>query len=202
MKAGDLSLLAALTVGLATSTHCVVMCGPLACALRARPLHYHGGRLLSYTAAGALAGAAGGGLLSFLRADGGRVVPWILAAVLLVIGLGWEKRLPQPAFLSGWLLRLRLRHTLGFLTPLLPCGPLWLVLAAASASGEWTRGSAIMAAFVLGTIPLPFLLQAQWPRLSGRLRPTALRWAQKGMALLGSALLTWRAIQSVHGSCH
>ena len=34
---GPLALTAALVAGLATSVHCTVMCGPLACAMRVRP---------------------------------------------------------------------------------------------------------------------------------------------------------------------
>lgn len=195
----DASVFGACAAGLTTSLHCAVMCGPLSCALRVQPLEYHGGRLLSYTALGALAGAAGQGALGWVQGDTARFVPWVLAAVLLLIGLGLDRRLPQPRFLSGWLLRLRLQRSLGFLTPLLPCGPLWLMLGAAAVTGAWTGGALLMAAFVAGTIPLPLLLQTQAARLSGRFSPVALSRGQRGLALVSVALLTWRAS---HGSCH
>jgi sulfite exporter TauE/SafE len=178
------------------------MCGPLACALKVKPLEYQGGRLVSYTVAGALSGMLGGAVLSFLGGKAASVLPWALAAVLLVIGLGLEKRLPQPRFLSAWLFRLRLNRSLGLLTPLLPCGPLWLMLGAAAATGSWTGGALVMACFVAGTIPLPLLLQSQAARLRTRLSPTALRWSQQGLALISAALLAWRATIPLHGSCH
>ena len=202
MDAEALTPYAALVAGLATSFHCAVMCGPLACAFKVPPLEYHGGRLLSYPLAGAAAGAAGGTLLAFLGGRAGSILPWVLAAVLLVIGLGLEKRLPQPQFLSRWLLRLRLRRSLGLLTPLLPCGPLWLMLAAAAATGSWSGGALVMACFVAGTIPLPLLLHSQASRLRRRLSPATLRWTQQGVALLSAALLAWRATIPLHGACH
>src|SRR5215207_2553032 len=160
----DVSLatpLAALVAGLATSVHCTVMCGPLACALRVRPAEYHGSRFISYSLAGALCGAAGQTVAAALQGSTARLVPWAFAIVLIVLGLGLEKRIPQPRFMAALLLRARLNRSLGWLTPLLPCGPLWLMLAAAAITGSWHGGALLMAAFVLGTMPLPWLLQAQ-----------------------------------------
>ena len=202
MDASALTPYAAAAAGLATSVHCVAMCGPLACAFKVKPLVYHGGRFFSYTLAGALSGALGGAVLVFLGGHAAGMVPWVLAAVLLAIGLGLEKRLPQPRFLSAWLFRLRLNRSLGFLTPLLPCGPLWLMLGAAAATGSWTGGSVVMACFVAGTIPLPLLLQSQAARLRSRFSPAALRWSQQGLALISAVLLAWRATIPLHGSCH
>ena len=194
--------LAALVVGLVTSVHCTVMCGPLVCALRVRAAEYHLGRLGSYTIAGAIAGALGGVVVGFFQGNASHFLPWILAAVMLLIGLGLEKRLPQPRLLSALLLRVRLNRSLGWLTPLLPCGPLWLMLAAAAAAGSWHGGALLMVAFVVGTIPLPWLLQAQATNLQRRFSPLVLRWTQQGIALVSAALLVWRAMLPVHASCH
>ena len=65
-----------------------------------------------------------------------RLVPWTFAVVLIVLGLGLEKRLPQPRFAASLLFRARLNRSLGWLTPLLPCGPLWLMLGAAAITGS------------------------------------------------------------------
>lgn len=202
MNASLLAPLAACAAGLTTSLHCAVMCGPLSCALRVKPLEYHGGRLVSYTVLGALAGAAGQGILGLLKSDTARLVPWVLAGVMLIIALGLDRRLPQPRLLAGWLLRLRLHRSLGLLTPLLPCGPLWLMLGAAAITGTWTGGGLLMVSFVAGTMPLPWLLQSQAARLRGRFSPLTLGRVQRGLALVSAALLTWRAVASSHGSCH
>lgn len=194
--------LAAMVAGLVTSVHCVAMCGPLACAVRARPLEYHASRFLSYTLAGALCGALGQSAATLLKGSIAHFAPWTLAVVLLVIGLGLEKRLPQPRWLAPILLRARLHRSLGWLTPLLPCGPLWLMFGVAVVAGSWWRGAVLMAAFSAGTIPLYLLAQMQAVRLQGALSPNALRWTQQSLALTSAALLVWRATIPIHGSCH
>jgi sulfite exporter TauE/SafE len=178
------------------------MCGPLACALRVKPVEYHLGRLCSYTVAGAFAGLGGSALVEVFHQKAAPVLPWFLAAVLIVLGLGLEKKLPQPHAMAALLLRVRLNRSLGWLTPLLPCGPLWLMLGAAAVTGTWHGGALLMAAFVAGTVPLPWFLQAQAGRLQGRLSPFLIRWTQQGVALLSAALLIWRALLPVHASCH
>jgi sulfite exporter TauE/SafE len=194
--------LAALVAGLATSVHCTVMCGPLACALRVRPAEYHLGRFGSYTIAGGIAGALGSVVVRFFQGNASHFFPWILAAVLLLLGLGLEKRLPQPRALSGLLLRVRLNRSLGWLTPLLPCGPLWLMLATSAVAGSWHHGALLMAAFVLSTIPMPWLLQLQAANLQRRFSPFVLRWTQQSVALVSAALLVWRAMLPATASCH
>ena len=110
---------AAFVAGLVTSIHCVGMCGPLGCSLvtmrasessrQAATAAYHGGRLLSYVALGAVAGMLGYLPMSKLADSPAVVVPWFLVIALLLIGLGLDKRMPKPAFLLKWMARLRLR---------------------------------------------------------------------------------------------
>lgn len=202
MNASLATPVAALIAGFATSLHCTVMCGPLACALHVRPLEYHASRFVSYTLAGTLCGAAGQTVAAFLQGSSARVVPWAFVLVLLVLGMGWEKRIPQPRFVAPLLLRARLHRSLGWLTPLLPCGPLWLMLGAAAITGSWWSGGLHMAGFAAGTIPLPLLLQVQATHTRHRLSPQAARWAQRSLAFLAAGLLAWRAALPLHASCH
>jgi uncharacterized protein len=104
----EYSIAIAFTIGLASTLHCLGMCGGISGALtfslpaqvrgsRGRLIPYvfayNAGRLASYAAAGGLAGALGGGLL---RADGGS--SWQLAvhtaAALILVGIG--------LYLAGW----------------------------------------------------------------------------------------------------
>lgn len=197
-----LTPLAAFAVGLATSLHCTAMCGPLACALRVRPAEYHVSRVVSYSLAGALSGVLGQAAVNFFQGDTARLVPWAFAAVLLAMAFGLEKRLPQPRFLTAFLLRARLNRSLGLLTPLLPCGPLWLMLGAAALTGSGWNGALHMLCFAAGTIPLPWLLQAQAARLQRRFSPSVIRWTQQGIAFVSAGVLIWRASLPLHACCH
>ena len=194
--------IAALVAGLATSVHCTAMCGPLACAMRVRPTEYHATRFLSYAIAGMLCGAAGQTGAAFFQGSTARIVPWTFAVVLVVLGLGLEKRLPQPRFIARLLLRARLNRSLGWLTPLLPCGPLWLMLGAVALTASWWSGALHMATFALGTIPLPLLLQTQALRVQRGISPQAARWMQQALAFISAGLLVWRAALPLHASCH
>ena len=201
----DASLLAtpaaAFLAGLATSLHCAGMCGPLACAVRCHPVSYHATRLIAYTTAGALFGAFGWSLRGYFDSSAAHWVPWLLAAVLLAIALGLDKRIPQPRFIRRILLKARLNRTLGWLTPLLPCGPLWLMYGVAILTGSAASGALLLGSFALGTIPLFLVLQAGVFKLQERARIMWLPRIQQCLALSAAALLVWRAILIDQGGC-
>lgn len=206
---------AAFVVGLVTSMHCVGMCGPLSCSwalsakqggkdssfLTATGL-YHAGRLIAYTAAGTIAGLIGMVPLRWAQQGGGWVLPWLLVAAFALVGLGLDRFLPKPALLSKPLRRLQQRAfqmppayraaLLGLATPLLPCGPLYLMLGLAAANGSPARGAEFSAAFALGTLPLLWLAQTQLHWMSGRLQPQTLRTVQRALALTAAVVMAWR----------
>ena len=192
---------AAFIAGLATSLHCAAMCGPLACAVRCKPVNYHCTRLVAYTAAGALLGAFGWTLRGYFEGSASHWVPWLLAAVLVMIGFGLDKRIPQPRFISRILFKARLNRTLGWLTPLLPCGPLWLIYGVAILTGSWTTGALLLASFALGTIPLFLVLQAGVWKMQQSTRVTWLPRVQQIFAIGAAALLVWRTILIDQGGC-
>lgn len=206
------SVPAAFIAGLVTSVHCVGMCGPLACGVASigktpgqRQLAagaYHGGRLLSYTALGALAGAISFQPLKWMLDSPAMALPWVLVLVLLLVGLGLDKRIPYPAFIARWSMRLRQRllagragrggFMVGVATPLLPCGPLWIVLLAALASGSIWLGAEFMAAFALGTIPLLWVTQGGWVWLRGHIGLKGIEHTRRALALLTALVMGWR----------
>jgi sulfite exporter TauE/SafE len=192
---------AAFAAGLACSLHCAAMCGPLACAVRATGARYHLSRLASYTIVGAVAGGLGESVALIFDASPLRFLPWALAAVLLAIAFGLDRRIPQPRFAARWLLRARLDRSLGWLTPLIPCGPFWLMLGVAVLTGSWLRGALLTASFAVGTIPLYWLLQSQFNRFQAWLSPAALWRLQRGLAFIAGGLLIWRAAIPGHACC-
>ena len=163
---------------------------------------YHTGRMISYGAAGAVAGAIGSVPLAFFQHGAGMVLPWLLVLAFACVGLGLDAWLPKPRFLSAGLRRVqtaafKMKSTLraailGLATPLLPCGPLYMMLALASANGSAVKGSGFAVAFGLGTLPLLFLAQTQLHLLGGRLQPATMRKVQRGLALVTAIILAWR----------
>jgi sulfite exporter TauE/SafE len=208
--------LGALAAGVVTSLHCAGMCGPIACGLLAAPagdagrwlgpIAYHGARLFSYAVIGAVCGAIGRQPLQWFFGSPAVVLPWMLVAVLLVFALGLEKKLPRPLVLSKFSARMRFRGMrsgpvkggllLGLMTPLLPCGPLYMLFAASLLSGSAVKGAEFALAFGLGTVPLLWVAQHQLGRLGARITPAAMAGVRRGLALVAAMVLTWR----LHGT--
>jgi sulfite exporter TauE/SafE len=196
-------------VGLLGGTHCVGMCGGIVGALAAQgadsrpgwPLHlaYNVGRILSYTAAGALVGAIGGLGLAFGPVAKGQLVFYVLANLMLVAlgfylmgftkSLAFAERLGQSLwnrirpFTSRYLPVRSVGQALplGVLWGWLPCGLVYSVLATALVTGSAARGALAMLVFGLGT--LPNLL------LAGILFSRFRRFAQAPLARAISGLL-------------
>jgi len=204
--------LGALAVGLATSVHCAGMCGPIACGvgtlaksegerLTAASL-YHACRLAAYAAIGAVCGAIGAQPLRWFFDSPAVLLPWALVAALLLLATGIDKKIPRPALLNRLTARARFKAcrlsayggsaAMGFLTPLLPCGPLYAVFIALMAAGSAARGAEAALAFGLGTVPLLWLAQHQFHRLRMKLSPLTLARLQRGLALLTALVLAWR----------
>jgi sulfite exporter TauE/SafE len=194
---------AALMAGLVTSVHCAGMCGPLTCAALPRPsAAYHAGRLVSYGAIGAACGALGQRPLDWLSHSPLTVLPWFLVAVLLAMALGIKPRLPRPWFVQKFYARWRLLAgnrplwqrgaVIGLMTPLLPCGPLYLMFGACLLAGSALKGLEFAMAFALGTVPLLWLAHGSWRLLSLKLGPQTIGRIQRGVAFAAAAVLVWR----------
>ena len=177
-----IDLLGFLTLGLLGGFgHCVGMCSPFVLFVSRRysapgggrrtafaaQLWYTAGRVVTYAALGALAGALGGvvelagSLLGLQRAAGivagGVLVVWALAALSDLV----------PRFDTGGRLFARVAGRLktrvpghpfatGLFLGLLPCGLLYSAIIAAVARGGPLDGAAALALFGLGTAPALF----------------------------------------------
>ena len=201
--------LAAFIAGLITSLHCCGMCGPLTGALFSQQskspgaalIFYHFTRALSYSLIGGLLALAGATASLLFSSTPGRLLPWGFAALFIAYALGLEKKIPQPRFVSRWLLRLNLfarprgllGTLLGAMTPFLPCAPLYLAFGVALLADSFTEGALLMAAFAAGTIPFYWLVQSQYVRWSTRWSPITLQRTRMALALVSAAMLIWRA---------
>ena len=202
--------LAALVAGLITSIHCAGMCGPLACAACTKSqgsgsapaaLVYHGTRILSYGVLGLLAGSIGRAVSDVLLGGGTRWLTWAFVAFFVIVATGLDKRLRIPVA-GAWMANalggqdavFARAAMLGTLTPFIPCGPLYLMLAASALAGSAWAGAAVMAAFAVGTVPLILGIQSQLFRMGARISPVGLERLRRALAAASVAVLIYRGL--------
>lgn len=212
---------AVIVASLLGSLHCAGMCGGLVVmcvtvegqATQRQILPhalYHAGRLLSYTALGAVSGAIGSAIDLSGNVFGVNRLGAIVAGTLMVLlaaaivlraqGVLKTRSLPGPlgrAFEKS----LRFAHALppvqraaliGLLTPLLPCGWLYAFVITATGTGSAFFGALTMAAFWIGTVPVLLLLGASVQKLSAPIRRHAPALAATALAFVGLATLFGR----------
>lgn len=215
-------------LGLMSSLHCVQMCGPIVLSYsvaleslqagkttpnRAFPLlnnhlAYHAGRILTYSALGAVAGLAGATLGLVGRLAGITHIVALVAGVLMVlVGISLFGLVPA-SLLQSRLFRVpssflrraaRLlsapgshnRLLLGLALGFLPCGLVYAGLLKAVATGSALAGAATMAAFGLGTSGALLALGMFSSAIRTRLNRWGSQLAAVGVTLMG-VLLIWR----------
>lgn len=210
----EITLFSAFMMGLLGSGHCVGMCGGITVALtsgarpegkRGLPLYlllYNLGRIMSYAAAGALAGTLGFRVLDWIGMERAHVVASLVSGLFLVgVGLyisGWWRGLSvlEKAGAVLWrrvepvgrrLLPVRsLPQALlaGLLWGWLPCGLVYTALAWALVAGDTYRGAALMLFFGLGTLPMMLLVGGAFERFSRWLRAPRARQFIGGLMIL------------------
>jgi sulfite exporter TauE/SafE len=231
----EFSIAAVFLVGLLGGVHCLGMCGSIVGVLTSQlpgkgmhwsfHLAYNGGRLASYVAAGALAGAVGqAGLLlrdavpvqhllfafsSLMLVALGLYLAGIWGAVRYVeeLGMGlWRRIQPLTARLFPVTTPLH-ALLLGALWGWLPCGLVYSVLVTALASGSAQQGAAIMLAFALGTLPNLLAIGLFWDSIKRRVQSRPVRitagllvagFGVYGLVKVGYTFYTY----GWAGSCH
>jgi len=217
----------ALFMGLTGSLHCASMCGPAFGAIaatgtapggsaRATMVSVHGGRLISYAAAGALV-ASSVSALGTLETAGPVLRPvWTLihvAAIVFGLSLLWRARLPHWLARDGRLAvgasQARVVRVFTRLPPSaragavgmcwagIPCGLLQSALLVAALASGPAQGAAVMATFALasgfGLWAGPYL----WSRI--RSAPGDERWTRLSARLAGALLAASSAFALWHG---
>ena len=173
-------IIAAISLGLLGSFHCIGMCGPIALAL---PVHqyspikkylgiflYNLGRVTTYTFLGVIFGLLGqsfflGGFQQILSITIGvlllsSVVFTNVKSLNTVKGLGFIYLfINSVKFQLGNLFNKKGLHFLfiiGLLNGFLPCGLVYLGIAGAIATGHYMKGAEFMFYFGIGTIPVMY----------------------------------------------
>ncbi|MBS1132310.1 MAG: hypothetical protein H6R16_3312 [Proteobacteria bacterium] len=219
----DSGYFALFLVGLLGGTHCVGMCGGIVGALsmggQARwsmHLAYNGGRILSYAAAGAIAGALGAASMGLEGQVPARLILYFVANLMLVamglylLGVTKALAFTERAGQSLWrrlqpLTRrfLPVRSVaqafpLGVLWGWLPCGLVYSALATALSTGSAGRGALTMLAFGLGTLPNLLLAGIVLARLNGFVRRPIVR-TLSGLLVLGFGLYGFLGLMRLSG---
>ena len=196
----DSGYLALFLVGLLGGTHCVGMCGGIVGALSmgaparwSMLLSYNAGRILSYGAAGAIAGSLGAASLGLEGQVPARLILYFFANLMLVAlgfyllgvtrALAFTERFGQKLWrvlqpLTKRFLPARTisqAFPLGLLWGWLPCGLVYSALASALSAGSAGRGALMMLAFGLGTLPNLLLAGIVLARLNEFVRRPAVR---------------------------
>ena len=202
-------------IGLLASFHCVGMCGGLVVTYTARQqaqgegsssavsshLLYNLGRVVSYTATGAVLGGFGSFFAISPVFTG--VVTVLAALFMLLMGLSlltefrFLKRLQvaMPSLVGRFLYGQRDSSSpkgplaIGLLNGLMPCGPLQAMQLYALASGSVVRGALSMAAYALGTVPMMFGLGNVVSMLSTERTHQALKVSGAIVIVLGVFML-------------
>lgn len=191
---------AVLAASLLGSLHCVGMCGGFVLFCTGGDAKdgktklwvqaaYNGGRLVTYTSLGALAGSLGqalnfagdtAGLQKPAAAiSGALMIAWGTVALLRALDVKIPA-LPLPGLLQrayrNVLNRLHGKSMLaraaiiGLASTLLPCGWLYAFVVTAAGTGSWLWGALTMAAFWLGTLPVLIGVGTLAQQMTGPLR--------------------------------
>jgi sulfite exporter TauE/SafE len=170
-----------LLASLLGSPHCAGMCGGFVAFYsggldRGRwgpHVAYNGGRLVSYTLLGAIAGTIGAGVDHVgVLAGVGRVagllaglvmVVWGAGTLLAAMGVAVRQPTAPAALKRSLLVALKAVHSqppavrglvMGLVTTLIPCGWLYAFVTLAAGTSGALAGAATMAVFWLGTLPM------------------------------------------------
>lgn len=168
------ALITGLGFGFAGSLHCVGMCGPLALSLpynrQSGPgklpgiLLYNAGRISSYAVLGGVTGLIGSQLSTFGMQQVFSITLGSFLLLYYALSLRRRRLTNNNSFLFRKLQQVIISNMesptapgmlmTGAANGLLPCGTVYLAIAAATATGTFGGAMMFMLAFGLGTVPL------------------------------------------------
>lgn len=206
-------LYSAIVLGLAGSFHCIGMCGPIAMGIASsgtglglervgKHLLYFFGKTITYAVLGLVFGLFGQGLVLAGMQQVLSVTMGLLMVLLAVIYLSKSSLFHSnllTQYLQNKLLPLfrkamsnqgnSMPFFLGLLNGLLPCGLVYIGLAAAVATGHSLYSAAFMGLFGLGTIPLMLAFMFFSGQLAVSLKNKVQQFAPVLVGIMGVLLL-------------
>lgn len=205
-------ILAGITFGFLGSFHCIGMCGPIALALPRKShdrsrfilsrIAYNIGRVVTYSILGAMVG-----WVSRILSIGG-YQQWLSIGMgsILLLALVWNRfrtLLQKMESLPGKLIRQSTNQIkrlfkqggtaslflIGILNGFLPCGFVYMALAAAITFGAVESSTLFMAGFGLGTIPAMLGISLAGSLVPVHIRQSLKNWSPYFIAILGGILI-------------
>ncbi len=194
------------SIGLASSLHCLVMCGPISLALPLGNLtttqkvfsilKYNLGRIITYLILGALFGALG----SYINPLELQQSVSIGIGILLIIGfiLLYVSKFQISSYnkiyniiKSQIVSQVKSRNffLLGFFNGLLPCGFVYLAIATAIVAGSTANSILLMSSFGLATLPMMLGLAFGGVYLLQSIKNKLQKLAPYSMLFLGTILI-------------
>lgn len=210
-------VLAGLSMGVAASPHCALMCGAACTSLSGGHARnawvFHLGRIASYAAGGAVAAASVQWLGAWSVAMPALRPLWVLLHLgFLALGLWWlitgravasmsrDGGVPV-AIVRGPGRRAWRRSLAGLAWVAWPCGVLQAALMLAAMAGDAPGGALVMAAFALGSMPVLALgpwLWNRWRSAAGAAAANA-SWPAIGQRIAGLGLVAGSLAALGHG---
>jgi sulfite exporter TauE/SafE len=196
--------LSAILLGLASSLHCVGMCGPIVVNVPFLKFQkgkflamgiYHSGRIFTYALLGIFSGSLGAlmslaGFQQWMSIVAGSFlvllffIPKIknnlekkVATPVNKIYAAARKYLFQPTFSSVAMM--------GLLNGILPCGMVYAALVASTAAGSIAGAMSYMAFFGLGTLPLLLTCSISLSFAGNSFKNKFKKWAPYGTLVIG-----------------
>ncbi|MFT9494881.1 sulfite exporter TauE/SafE family protein [Anaerosolibacter sp.] len=186
-------------LGMATSLHCLSMCGGIVISQSIAfenpmksTLQYNLGRVIAYTTMGAVVGGIGS-IISFSPMLKGYIT--IFAGVFMILmGLSMLQpftfirryvKIPQIFNISKFKNNRNTPLFIGLATGLMPCGPLQTMQIYALGAGSIAKGAFSMFVFSMGTVPLMMGLGTISGYISSELNKKLLKLSSVFVVILG-----------------
>ncbi|MDR2499904.1 MAG: sulfite exporter TauE/SafE family protein [Treponema sp.] len=205
-------------IGLITSVHCIAMCGGInlsqcipTAAVTPRggrrwkvlfpSILYNGGRVISYTAAGLIAGALGSAVSVSGRFQG--IIQLIAGVFMVIMGINMLDIFPalrrftprMPVFFARKIDARKAGNksplVIGLLNGLMPCGPLQAMQLYALSTGSPIAGGVSMFLFSMGTVPLMFGIGALSSLLSKKFTRVVMKAGAILVTVMGMTMFTY-----------
>lgn len=198
---------AALTLGVAGSLHCLGMCGPLVMAVHHSSANngkydriiYHLSRIAVYSILGLGTGMLGKTLITFGFQRWIAIISGILMLLFLLWPIG-KSRLGRYALTGFSGLKSRFRQALGTggvkkqiilgaLNGLLPCGLVYVALAASLSAGSVAGSALFMGLFGIGTSPALLLVSKILSYITSKFRFASYRVVQLSLVCISMLVI-------------